>query len=341
MQGQEVAMKSVCRIAACFAFIGFSTPALPWGAEGHETVGAIADQLLAGHPTEQKVRDILGFKLREAGPWADCIRSVKEDHGNFTYVHSSDFGRPCEGFRSPSEKERMEDYAKRNWTNCTPYSGRKCHAEYHFADVSIHHYEYSRAYKGTFEHDIVQTINAAIDKLKGNPPRAPFSLSIKDRKEAIFLLAHMVGDLHQPLHVGSVYLTKYGRLVNPDGSAVFEKSTETEGGNQLGENPSMHAEWDRTPADLGPFGALIERARQVPPTLGDVYDWAATWASESVRASHTAFTAVTFRNDSDGEGWLVHRSDPAEYVKTRDKLKRDQLAKGGAHLAELLKTLLP
>jgi hypothetical protein len=334
-------MKTVWRIAACFAFIGFSTPALPWGAEGHETVGAIADQLLAGHPTEQKVRGILGFDLREAAPWADCIRSVKEDHGHFSYEHSSEFGRPCEGFRSPSEKDRMEDYAKRNWTNCTPHSGRKCHAEYHFADVSVHHYEYRLGYKGTSEHDIVQTINAAIDVLKDKTPPAPFSLSFKDKKEAIFLLAHMVGDLHQPLHVGAVYLTKYGRLVNPDGPAGLDKSNETEGGNQLGENPSMHSEWDRIPADLGPSGALVERAKQVPPTLGDVHDWAAAWASESVRASHTAFTAVTFQYDPDGEGWLMRHNDPDEYANTRDKLKRDQLAKGGAHLAELLKKLLP
>jgi hypothetical protein len=50
---------------------------------------------------------------------------------------------------------------------------------------------------------------------------------------------------------------------------------------------------------------------------------------------------VTFKYDPDGEGWLTTYNDPNEYMKTQNKLKRDQLAKGGAHLAELLKKLLP
>jgi len=59
--------------------------------------------------------------------------------------------------------------------------------EYHFADVSIHHYNYDRAYKGTFRHDIVQAINAAIEVLKDKPARDPFSS--KTRKKRFSMLA--------------------------------------------------------------------------------------------------------------------------------------------------------
>jgi len=256
-------------------------------------------------------------------------------------THHPIFGVPCVGFETPAETARMEDYAKRNWTNCTPVSGRPCHTEYHFADVSIHHYEYDRAYKGTFQHDIVQAINAAIDVLKDQPARPPFS--IKDKKEALFFLAHFLGDLHQPLHVGSVYLDAQGALVNPVGPAGFDRKSETQGGNLLGDGPhNLHSEWDDIPAALnaGPDAELIAKAKLVPATTGDIGTWAASWAGETMRAAHTAFTGLTFSGNGP-QRWNVHFNDRDEYLKTQDKLKRDQLARGGAHLAELLKKIWP
>ncbi|WP_409362753.1 S1/P1 nuclease [Bradyrhizobium sp. CIR18] len=35
---------------------------------------------------------------------------------------------------------------------------------------------------------------------------------MKDKKEALFVLSHLVGDLHQPLHVGAVYLDSAGHV---------------------------------------------------------------------------------------------------------------------------------
>ncbi len=39
-------MKAMGHVCASLLFATFQLPALPWGAEGHEAVGAIADQLL-------------------------------------------------------------------------------------------------------------------------------------------------------------------------------------------------------------------------------------------------------------------------------------------------------
>jgi hypothetical protein len=47
---------------------------------------------------------------------------------------------------------------------------------------------------------------ATTQVLKGGAAPAPFSL--KDQREALLLLTHYVGDLHQPLHVGAIYLDK-------------------------------------------------------------------------------------------------------------------------------------
>src|SRR5205814_265690 len=50
----------------------------------------------------------------------------------------------------------------------------------------------------------MSAINAAVTVLKGNPSPDPFK--IKDKTEVLFLLSHFVGDVHQPLHVGAIYL---------------------------------------------------------------------------------------------------------------------------------------
>ena len=115
----------------------------------------------------------------------------------------------------------MVDYVTRNWSNCA-YEDRptNCHKAFHFADVAIQHDTYDRKDVGTSDHDVVAAINAAILVLQSKPAPTPFS--IKDKKEALFLLAHFVGDLHQPLHVGAIYLNAAGGEVNPD-VGVFDR----------------------------------------------------------------------------------------------------------------------
>jgi hypothetical protein len=48
-----------------------------WDYKGHDVTGSVADQLLEPN-ARQQVEIILGFKLRVAGPWADCARSDAE-----------------------------------------------------------------------------------------------------------------------------------------------------------------------------------------------------------------------------------------------------------------------
>src|SRR5438093_431267 len=76
-----------------------------------------------------------------------------------------------------------------------------------------------------------------ITVVKGQP--APLPFSIRDKKEALFLLAHFVGDLHQPLHVGAIYLDRNGQPVNPDLSGL-DPLTETAGGNLIRDRYKDH-----------------------------------------------------------------------------------------------------
>ena len=57
------------------------------------------------------MKEILGFELRQAGPWMDCLRDVQtQNDGTFKYVHNPKFGASCVDFKEGDEKARMEDY---------------------------------------------------------------------------------------------------------------------------------------------------------------------------------------------------------------------------------------
>ncbi|WP_161497293.1 S1/P1 nuclease [Bradyrhizobium nitroreducens] len=328
-------------VIAVIAFISFSERAFAWAYQGHEVTGAIADQLL-GPNARQQVANILGFELRVAAPWADCVRSVARlPDGTFRYAPTKpEYRIPCTTFETPAETARMEDYVSRNWLDCEAAKGHGCGEAYHFADVAIQHDDYKRGYVGTSDHDIVGAINAAISVLRGQP--APLPFSIRDKKEALLLLAHFVGDLHQPLHVGAVYLDQSGQLVNPDQGGL-NPATETRGGNLLGpaEN-NLHSQWDAIAEDLGENASpdLIKKAKAVGKTPGPVDALAATWASETVMVSHAAFAGLSFAAADHGR-WQVRVDDEAAYATKQAELKHDQLAKGGARLAQILNSIWP
>jgi hypothetical protein len=315
-----------------------------WGYQGHKVTGQIADRLL-GDAAKQQVKSILGFDLHTAGPWADCVRSVARlPDGTFKYAPTRpEYRIPCTPFETSAETARMEDYVARNWHNCVYEAHHGCNEAFHFTDVAIQHDDYSRNYAGTSDHDVVSAINAAIQVLKGKP--APLPFSIRDKKEALFLLAHFLGDLHQPLHVGAVYLSPQGQLVNPaQGQGGADKTTETAGGNFISDdNHNFHAEWDDIPDDIGETAsaALVAAARAVASTNGPIEDFAAVWATDTVRAAQAAFNGATFTAAADPQRWDIHFQDRTAYWNDQNQRKRDQLAKGGARLAQLLNAIWP
>lgn len=320
------------------------TAALAWGPTGHSEVGAIADELLKQHPhAAAQVRSILGdMPLAQVGPWADCIRSVSGPDGGFHYTHSPEFGAPCVGFETPELRAQMEDYVRRNWSNCS-YRGRDgCHTQYHFLDIALQRPGYRDGVVGTRDYDIVHAINAAITVLRGGQSPAPFSFN---RRDALVLLVHFVGDLHQPLHVGSIYLDENGNLVDPDSSpaerARAETVTITNGGNSLvwgspQRQSKLHSVWDGVPA--GDYS--LDYARQVPPTTGPIETWAGTWASDSLVQAQSAFAGLSYSRQQ-SHRWTVTFANQTRYNADRAAMQRHQIEKAGARLAQLLVAIWP
>lgn len=340
-----------------FVFLALSTSAAStWNAEGHQIVGAVADELLQPN-AKQKVASILGVDLRTAAPWLDCVKSVHRlKDGTFKYVVEPRFEPPCVPFAEA--RDLMEGYVGRNFVQCSYPVHRKegdrefdeemgCHNTYYFVDISIFRDRFDRNFQGTNDHDIVATINAAIAVLLDRPSPPPFRVATK--QEALFLLAHLIGDLHQPLHVGGVYLDSNGAQVDPDVTHTIDPSTETIGHNAIFDGTrNLHSDWDAPPSGLDVAHApdLLPPARQVAKDTDRVENRSFAWATDTMKVAPQAFAGATFAKVQPSPahpkgGWSIVFPDHAAYSRARDDIKRQQMAKAAARLADLLNTIWP
>ena len=331
--------KSLFLCLICLIF--FSGHAMGWNSDGHHTVGAIADQLIAGTNASVQVKAILGdLSLQDAAVWADCARGV-DPKNNYAYQPAGNYPE-CKIFETSALEAEMSDFVRRNDTNCSPKPGEEsCHKQYHYTDISIAHDHYDPHFTGARNDDVVNVIKAAMHVLKGDPAPAPFN--IKDKREALLMLAHHVGDIHQPLHVGAVYLNSKGKLVNPD-KGTFDPDTDTQGGNLIlingYSNTGMHSTWDRIPDKLkvSHLNVLLKKAKAVPITSGQLFDWPTTWADETLGKAQKAFTNVKF-SAKQKDKWTA--TLPSGYTGKMNKIKETQIVDAGARLAQVLQTIWP
>ena len=198
-------------------------PALAWDYPGHRIVGAIADLALQQHYPDvyQKVQALLATKgtdgkemqrtLSQVAVFPDCAK-----RGNEPYCR-----------RPPSDEEKA--YAARN----------PRHATYHYTDVPIEQRKYIAGSAGTAETDVVQMIGYAVAQLRHKTPAKKKDVDLTDT-EAVWLIAHLVGDIHQPLHVGAKYYDKNctkgvdpNREGEPPTYGIGKTIAETVGGNLI------------------------------------------------------------------------------------------------------------
>lgn len=329
-----------------------------FGAPGHQQVGAIADVLLKNTAAEKQVRRILGtLDLRSVAVWADCAKGTRPDNaGKFSYKRDFVKFPECGVFVANDDDARFVSFVQRNWEQCgSATAAQHCHEQYHYADVSNLHFDYKSGYAGTNGHDVTRAINAAVDYLRHR--NAPWPFDFADEKEALMLLVHYVGDIHQPMHATAIYLDKQGNIVNPD-SGQYDAATETDGGNKLVDlaDPAkpfaLHAQWDIIPASMAANGsqvpALLKAAGELKPTPGDADNWAVVWASDSVALAPKVFNRLSYSGQGTGTApgvdlsakWVVSGID-ADYKALADQVKADQLARAGARLAQLLRAIWP
>ena len=182
-------------------------PVFPYGPLGHETVGAIADMKLAGTPTGAQVTKLLdGITLSRASVLADEIKGWdKLPKGQPKPVVLKDH---------PQLQEQLVAFWEANPPTKESGSDAPTHKEFHYTDVpAVDGGKYVKGNLGTEPYDIVQMIPFCVRVLSGAEPETNARKITKPI--ALILLAHYVGDIHQPLHVGNAYFSSAGNLVNP------------------------------------------------------------------------------------------------------------------------------
>ena len=99
-----------------------ATAASAWGPDGHHTVGALADRLIAGTHAEAQVKALLnGLSLEQAAVWADCAKGV-DPTKNYAYTSAGKYPE-CAIFETPDGEAEMIDYVRRNDINCPHVAG--------------------------------------------------------------------------------------------------------------------------------------------------------------------------------------------------------------------------
>ncbi|RTL33024.1 MAG: hypothetical protein EKK53_28570 [Burkholderiales bacterium] len=338
-----------------------ATPLLAhaWGADGHQTVATLAAGLIKGTPTEARVAALLGdLSLPLASLWADCAKGVSPAQ-NYTYPSPGKYAE-CVPLETPARIAEMADYVRRNDKQCQiGLDEDSCHRQAHYADIAVQRSRYVLGFVGTRADDVAGALRTAILVLQGKPADGP--PHFKSKREALIVLVHLVGDLHQPLHVGSLYLDPQGHRVDPDKTGL-DVGSFTVGGNSLWVErptqlppaasgpaqpasagfgpPKLHTLWDGVPEKLKPQrvdAAWLAQARKVRDNTGDPADWPARWATQSLEQSRLAFEGLSI-SAKQGSHWTV--ALPPGYNARAEAIKREQLTQAGARLAMVLKAVL-
>ena len=316
-----------------------------WWAEGHQTVATIAAGLIKGSPAEARVTALLGdLSMPLASIWADCVKGISPKQ-DYSYPAPGKFPA-CAELETPERMAEMSDYVRRNDRQCIVGSDEdSCHKQTHYADVAPERGRYREGVVGARTDDVVGALRQAILVLQGQP--APGQPNFKNQREALLVLIHLVGDIHQPLHVSAPYLDARGRRVDPDRHAI-DPARFTVGGNSLdvvmapGQAPmNLHALWDRVPDQFRPShvdDAWLAEARQVRPDNGSAATWPARWATQSVAQAGMVMQGLVF-SPREGSHWKV--SLPDGYAARMDAIKRQQLTLAGTRLAQVLKAVFP
>lgn len=193
-----------------------------WGPIGHQIVGAVADERLANTPAGEKVHALLdGFTLEKASVIPDEIKGWDKngaDDPNIFHYSSR-----------PRIDAQLREYWKANPPTKDANSNVPSHHWFHYTDVPIRHdSKYSDGKVGRSQWDIVHMISYCVAVLHGDEPDENARKITKPI--AIILLAHFIGDMHEPLHVGAQYFDEQGRAVDPDKG---EHGLEDQGGNTI------------------------------------------------------------------------------------------------------------
>lgn len=318
----------------CFGLVALGAiPAFGWGKLGHQSIAVAAVAHLK--TSKQAVQSILANsnvpEIKDAATAASWPDDIKPGHALS--------GRPA-----------SKDFNRRNPGN----------SAWHFVNCSLES-QYSGASPFKRDYDIVQSINACVAVLE----KRPGAKNMSD-VEALAFLMHLVGDLHQPLHIACGYY-KGGdgtpvALVKDEATAVQGLPHDV-GGNNLvwGDSsskfqPEFHAFWDDKLVELN--GSVVKTvskkinsnwATYARTTSGDYHTWAAQWATEGIAIANkvyvdpTGLDGKTSIDTKHGNEKVIKIDlgdfDTSSYEEAHGEIALQQLVRASVDLAALLDSI--
>ncbi|MDM0064969.1 hypothetical protein [Variovorax sp. J31P207] len=78
----------------------------------------------------------------------------------------------------------------------------------------------------------------------------------------------------------------------------------------------------------------MKLARAVPVTEGDMSGWSTAWATETLTDGKVAFDGITYSAEDAHHRHAINL--PAGYAKMKADVQREEIAKAGARLAQVL-----
>jgi hypothetical protein len=149
--------------------IFFATPVYPWGAEGHQAIGEVARTMLSSK-ARGEIQKLLGNDdLASIAVWLDDVRNLAHHHSG-----------PLKD--DPEAKAFNSKFPEND--------------SWHFVNLPVGFTNYSLGGPYSSLNDIVHALRRAIDVLEGKSSQFT-------KVQALRIIVHLVGDIHQPLHTVS------------------------------------------------------------------------------------------------------------------------------------------
>lgn len=292
-----------------------------FSAEGHKTIAAIASSQLSDQAKAAVTSILAGESMIDASVWLDEIKPP---------------------FGALAKTEEAHQFNHDHPDN----------KKWHYVNFPIGARSYSASSPFAYPHDVVHIINGCVNVLEGG------SYEGLTKKEALRCLIHVVGDLHQPLHVAAGYFD----VADPNHPQLLktvagpDAAVSDAGGNDLyyGSKAELHAFWDKNLVNAvystnDPTVLAQHVMDGVDPskykTAGVSSTWAAKWAGDSMRIAKGIYADMELGEATlDAHGDLKRISitlSPTthDYEAKYTPIEAEQLRKGGCHLAQLLNSI--
>jgi len=295
-----------------------------WGPLGHSTIAAIAQKHLLS-PAQSHVATLLAqghdADLPSIANWADDVRAAASGRGPLR-----------------DDPEVLAFNAK-----------FPTNALWHFIDLPLGTQDYRQYPAYTSVNDVVHAIKRCIAVLETSENK-PDDFT---KPQALRLLVHFVGDIHQPLHCGTGFydLSDLAHPVLITDPRLCGAKPNDRGGNDLffGTDPNqeLHALWDQAlvltmhqSTDYHSLAEWLESSQNVLPMHGDYHSWPEQWAIDSTHQAQKAYQNIEFNPATiNGQRLRIAIRLPSNYIDTNNAIAAEQLAKAGQHLAELLNAI--